>query len=655
MSQPSKHAARQGTRRGRLRRLIVVLLALGACMLLNTPAAGAAPKDVSDVPAHLKKYVPGSSAWDASPWMTSTACQGRGGDFSAWAASVIADSTELLKVFNAQLFGPDAPDKTRNDAILAGYQQLATELNGTVPTGYCVDDMKRWAGEDQETRPFGFPWGTQNTSLYVCTDTAPGVKESEYRNKWVGAERVPCDGFHVSCKHAGTDTNRCEAWNEFSKDYTDRINKLRVSAINDAPAGHEGETDTKIKSPIDLADDMAESWFGQIAMAIAKGAATLLGEAMTFWTTSDRSSMLRSPAIKTIQDLLWYVGVVLLIASVMWQGIVMLYKRQPGPLVNTGAGLLSFIGWSTLGGTAAVLMYEAGLALTSQVLDEAIDKFSDSMAAAMQANLVISVAVVFFLAIIMFFLACIQWFMGFFRMGALVILLALIPLAAAGQVNDATKPWIPKVAGWALVLIWYQPVSGVIYAIGFVLIGDGTDIATILTGAATLGMAVIAMPAMHRFFDFGARSFASGGSSGGGAMAAGAAASAIGGGSGMAFSRYMDQSGPGSHSTAPSGEPSSGAPPLVSAHVGDGPVGGGTTAAGSGMSPGGPSHRPGGVASAADGTETSASDAADRATPHSATAGTPTGAAVGAAQVARDQVAGAMTHGAPPQGDDRHA
>jgi hypothetical protein len=338
----------------------------------------------------------------------------------------------------------------------------------------------------------------------------------------------------------------------------------------------------------------------------------------------------------------------------------MLYKRKPDPLVNTGVGLLSFIGWSTLGGTAAVLMYEAGLALTAQVLDEAIDKFSDTMAIAMQANIVVSVAVVFFLAIIMFFLACIQWFMGFFRMGALVILLALIPLAAAGQVNEATKPWTPKVAGWALVLIWYQPVSGTVYAIGFVFIGDGTDIATILTGVATLIMAVVAMPAMHRFFDFGARSFASGGSSGGGAMAAGAAASALGGGGGggaMAFSRYMDQSGPGGHGTAGGGgEHSSGAPPLASAHTGDGPTGGPAGASHSGMPPSGPSHQTGGVTSAAAGTENGSSDAAASATPHPSTAGAaPAGAAVGAAQIAHDRAEGAMTHGAPPPRGDQHA
>lgn len=372
-------------------------------------------------------------------------------------------------------------------------------------------------------------------------------------------------------------------------------------------------------------------------MAIAKGAATLLGEAMTFWTKSDRSSMLESPAIKSIQDLLWYVGVVMLIGSVMWQGIMLLYKRKPDPLVSTGMGLLSFVGWSTLGGTAAVLLYEAGLALSEQVLDEAINKFSSTMANAMQGNVAASVAVVFFLAIILFFLACIQWILGFFRMGALVVLLALIPTAAAGQINESTKPWLRKLLSWSLSLILYQPIAAVIFAIGFVLIGDGADIATILTGMAVLCLAVLSMPTMLRFFDWGGQKFTASGGGGGGAMAAGAAASLLGGGGAMAFSRYMDQSGPGGRGGS---EPNSGALPVASANTGDGPAD--TTGASRNGSPNSGGSGPHGeeVAPAFAGAQGGGS-------------GGPRGAAVMAAQATKDQVTSAMTDGAPQSEGDR--
>ncbi|MFL6126384.1 hypothetical protein [Actinophytocola sp.] len=652
-------------------------LVVGVLSLMSVSLAGAAPKDVGEIPAPLQKYLPGSPGWDSSPWMTSPACRDKGGDFSAWAAAVIVDTPELLKVFNADIFGPDAPKegKARSDAILAGYQQLATDLQGQIPAGYCVDDVKRWAGEDPKMRPFGFAWGMVDTTIFSCTDTEPGVKESEYRNKWVGAERAPCDGFSVSCKHAGADQKRCDAWNEFSADYTDRVYTLRATAINDHPASQQGEVDTRIKSPEELAGDIADSAFGKLATAIAKGAATFLAEAMTFWTRTDRSSMLKSPAIKSIQDSLWYVAVVLLVGSVMWQGILLLFKRKPDPLVNAGMGLLSFIGWSTLGGTVAVVLYEAGLALTTQVLDESIDKFATAMGTAMMANVVVSAPIIFFLAIILFLLACIQWFLGFFRMGALVILLALIPLAAAGQINESTKPWLPKVAGWSLALICYQPVSGLVFAIGFTLIGDGTDISTVLTGMATLGLAVMSMPTLHRFFDWGGRSFASGGGGGGGPMVVGAAASALGG----SFAQYMDRSGPGGRGggggqAGGGGGPGGGAPPVAGANFGDVP-GGGPGSGGNGA-PGGGGPRPqaGGVVPAVSGTPhgspttaaaggTAATSATSGAAGSSTAAGAsgvsaagagPAGAAVAAAHMARDRAAGAMTDGAPPPGGDRN-
>ncbi|SFQ30914.1 hypothetical protein [Amycolatopsis rubida] len=313
------------------------------------------------------------------------------------------------------------------------------------------------------------------------------------------------------------------------------------------------------------------NWFTDLANSIAKGAVELLAEAMTYWTKSDRSSMLQGPSITEIQGLLLYVGLVLLVGSVVWQGILMIWKRKAEPLVNTGMGLLSFAGWSTMGTAAAVLLYQGGLALSDQVLSASIQKFSNTMTNAMQANVAASTAAIFFLALIMFFLSGIQWILGFFRMGALVIILALIPTAAAGQINEATKPWLRKLLSWALSLILYQPIAAIVYAIGFLLLGEGTDIGTILTGMAVLAMAVIAMPTMLRFFDWGGQRFVSSGGGGGGAMAAGAAASMIGGAGASGFSKFMDRSGPAGDG---GGNQGAGAPPVAPANNGDGPGGG---------------------------------------------------------------------------------
>lgn len=401
-----------------------------------------------------------------------------------------------------------------------------------------------------------------------------------------------------------------------------------------------------------------KDWFSDLATKIAKGATDLMVQAMTWWTQSDRTSMLQSPAINDVRGMLMYVGIVLLTASVMWQGIVMVIKRKPDPLVNTTMGLLSFVGWTALGTTLAVMINEAGIELSSQILNASIDKFSQTIGVALLAALATSPAIVLFLALILFFLAAIQWVLGFFRFGALVILLALLPTAAAGQINEATKPWLRKVLSWCLTLLLYQPIGAVIYSIGFLLIGNGQDIGTILTGMAILVMAVVAMPTMLRFFNWGGQQLVSGGG-GGGASAMGAAASMFGGSGASGFAKSMESTGPGGKGNADN----SGAMTVAPANQGDGPSA--PKAPGQPAKTGDPSSSgKAGTEMAGAGTTTGATTAGTAGTTGTATASStapaagPAGAAVAGLEAAKElgdraagAIQGAMTDGAGGDSD----
>jgi hypothetical protein len=516
--------------------------------------------------------------------------------------SVIRDTPALLQVF----FEKDRTSRVRRDrdrdqAIRDGYAAITDDMVRQVPAGVCVDDVRRWAGdaddeEAAEVEPFGFAWGMDPPFIPgSCVDFDPRKENArDLRNKWVGAERAPCDGFEISCASAtGAAKGVCGRWNTFSAEYLQQVRQLRTDAFNEHSPSGRSDTHTDVKSPSEVAADAANGWFVELTKSIARGAATLLGEAMTWWTRTDRSEMLQGPAISNIHSLLWYVGLVVLVGSVVWQGILLMYRRKPDPLINTGLGLLSFIGWSTLGTTAAVLLYQAGNALSSQVLDTTINRFADKIGSALDANVAVAVAAMFLLSIVLFFVAVIQWVLGFFRMGALVIVLALLPTAAAGQINEATKPWLRKVISWALSLILYQPIAAVVFAIGFVLLGDGDDVGTVLTGMAVLVLAVLCMPVMLRFFDWGGARFTSGGSGGGGSMALGALASVASGSGAVGFSRYMDHNGPGSR-----GGQDRGAVSVSPAHAGDGPgtnpEAPGDAPSDGGTPPGVPSGVPGG-------------------------------------------------------------
>lgn len=223
---------------------LVALVALLAAVMIapSATAAAAAPRDLDGLPASLQKYVVGSQAWLSAPWMTAPSCRDQGGDFSVWVENVIVDTPELLEFFDSSVFGDRVSDedRPRGDAILAGYRALAADQG--VPGGYCVNDIKRWTGEDPEMKPFGFAWGMKDSSIFSCTDsdtsTDGDAGSSSGRNRWVGAERAPCDGFHLRCDGAAAvgDRLRCALWNVFSASYVAKVEDLRARAINAHPA-----------------------------------------------------------------------------------------------------------------------------------------------------------------------------------------------------------------------------------------------------------------------------------------------------------------------------------------------------------------------------------------------------------------------------------
>ncbi len=591
-------------RRTLMRALVIVLTAVAAAT--GATAYAQPSEQTGNLPDHLRKYVPGSAEWQASPWMTAETCRDRGGDFSVWTENVVSDAATLMEHFHADAY---EMDPQLGQATSAGYQRIAANID--VPDGYCVDDVTRWVGAD-DTKPFGFSWGLdpEHQSVHSC---GPADLDRTFEaNLYIGAERAPCDGFYLACIHAeGDDTQACEAWNAFSDDYVRQVEDMRSQAWDE----HSPVTENW------AAQSVIGGWFEDLTRAIATGAASLMAEAMTFWTQTDRTGMLESPAIVRIQDMLRYVGIALLVGSIMWQGIVLVYRRKADPLVNTGLGLLSFIGWSTAGGAAAVLLNEAGIALANDVLDESIAAFATTVGDSLAGQVGVMTGAVFFLSIILFFLSVIQWIIGFFRMGALVILLALLPTAAAGQLNDATKPWLRKVLSWCLALILYQPIAAIVFAIGLQLIGEGDDLSTVLVGMSVIALAVISMPTMLRFFDWGGQRLVPSGGGGGGAAALGAAAMvASSRGAAAGFGRHMDHNGPATRGSS-SESPGTGAP-LVSPAIGGGD--------GPGNQPAAPGGAPEATIGAALGTVSSRPDGTvGEHDVTSAATGAPTGAATG--------------------------
>lgn len=220
---------------------LLTLLGLTAALLgLLTAPAGAT---TASMPPELQKYTPGSQAWATAPWTTAPSCSDRGGDFSMWTSSVIADTPALLTHFQNATFGPDtnAADQARGNAILDGYRTLSDTFTGAVPNGYCAADVKSWQASPAQAAPFGFAWGMTPTdghrTMYSCAPDSTAGNSIQAVENTIGADRAMCDGFYIDCSKAlASDHTRCEAWNAFSDRYVRAIDQLRHDAISQHPA-----------------------------------------------------------------------------------------------------------------------------------------------------------------------------------------------------------------------------------------------------------------------------------------------------------------------------------------------------------------------------------------------------------------------------------
>jgi hypothetical protein len=136
------------------------------------------------------------------------------------------------------------------------------------------------------------------------------------------------------------------------------------------------------------------------------------------------------------------------------------------------------------------------------------------------------------IALIGIILLIVLWIEMLLRNTALAVLLAVSPIAAAGQASETTKAWWQRTASAAVQLIILKPVVAIVFAVGFAMAGKSQGFEAVLAGLLALGLAVFAWPVIARFFTFAtvqstssglatALGFAAGRLSGGGGGTAG--------------------------------------------------------------------------------------------------------------------------------------
>ena len=238
-----------------------------------------------------------------------------------------------------------------------------------------------------------------------------------------------------------------------------------------------------------------------IAGAIQSGVAWITANSVSWWVKLPSPDLASEPAVGRLQQWMLPIAAIVAVFGVIVAGGKMALTRKPNPLIDTGSGLVTVAVTSAVGVLLPTLLLKAGDAWSNWVLQASTGgQFGARLTGLLSMTGLSAPAVVLILGIVAIIISALQALLMLFRQGALIVLAGTLPLAAAGTLTPATRPWFKKVTGWMLALIFYKPAAAAVYAAAFMMIGTGKNLTTILTGFAMVAMSLLALPVLMRFF-----------------------------------------------------------------------------------------------------------------------------------------------------------
>ena len=272
-----------------------------------------------------------------------------------------------------------------------------------------------------------------------------------------------------------------------------------------------------------------------IAAAVESGVASIVSNSIDWWVRIPSPDLAAEPAIARLQQWMLPIAAAVAVLGMMIAGAKTALTRKAGPLVDAGSGLFTIAATSAVGVLLPTLLLKAGDAWSDWVLNASTGgQFASRLTGLLVAGATTQApAVVVILGLVGIVISIMQAMLMLFRQGALVILAGVLPLAAAGTLTPATRPWFRKVTSWMLALICYKPAAAAVYATAFTLIGTGKDLRTMLMGFVMVFLSLMALPVLMRFFTWTTGTIADSASGGGflqTALSGTAAAGALRGG-----------------------------------------------------------------------------------------------------------------------------
>ncbi|MET9490028.1 hypothetical protein [Nocardia sp. NPDC006630] len=402
-----------------------------------------------------------------------------------------------------------------------------------------------------------------------------------------------------------------------------------------------------------IADKAWDTSFGKVVNSLLTGLGEALVISLTWWTKIPTSNVVsQSDLFGEIRAYTFQLQILCLAGSMIMCAIRLAMAHRSGAAAEateTFRVLARSVFASAIFSTVLVLGTQAGDAFSDWVINAATNNDAKGTLEAIvqtQVFTALSPGLVFVIVLIGMIGALAQAVFAVVREALLVVVVGILPLAAASSGTHTGKGFYEKLTAWSLAFVLYKPIAALVYMVAFKMAGTGgtkaaadgvptsDDAQRALVGVVLLCSAALVLPAVMRLVS---PLTSMGGGISGALIGAGAVTSAA----------NWAVGGAGATGAAPSSSGNIGGP----SRGGGGCGGGGVPPTGAGKGGGGGGGRSGGGGSSGAKGAARAAGAAKAGGPAAAgvaAAGGPAGAiaagavkAVGSAHRAIDSMVGA--------------
>ena len=259
---------------------------------------------------------------------------------------------------------------------------------------------------------------------------------------------------------------------------------------------------------------------------ISEGFAKAIAMVVTFWSGVDVPglSTTQGPVADLRANTAWLTAFVAVISMLVCAGRLAM-TRSSRPAGEAFKGLLILVVTSGCGVAAVNALVVFGDSYSRWVLDRSTNgQLGQRLGTLATVGAVsgLGTGLILIVALLGMIASLAQMGLMLVRVGVVTIFAGLLPLAAAGTGTQTGMEYFKRISSWLLAFVLYKPAAATVYASAFLLIGDGKDATSVLSGLFMLVLSIVALPATLRLVTpmVGA-AVAAGAGAGGGMAAAG--------------------------------------------------------------------------------------------------------------------------------------